>query len=208
MSGYKVISAVDETLKKLLQSAMQNDRTIAGSSTSIFGPNAEDNISFEPPFRLIENTEPNKNYLSVFLYRIVENPEMKNRPLEQKNGNLLQYPPLSLNLFYLVTPLIRGNGSADKSHKLLSKAMRVFYDNAIVRETDLQGITSDRPQELRIILNPISLEDITKLWSSFMRPYHLSVSYEVKVIYIDSERETEAERVLRKQIKFQQGIKT
>lgn len=202
MSEYKVINAVNETIRHFLWSAMKNDPTV--SNPNVLGSTDDKRISFEPPFRLIKDTEPNNNYLSLFLYRIVENPEMKNRPLEQKNGNLLQYPPLSLNLFYLVTPLIKGNDSAENSHKLLSKAMQIFYDNAIVQETALQGTPPDRPKELRIILNPISLEDITKLWSSFMRPYHLSVSYEVKVVYIDSERETEAERVRRKQIKFQQ----
>jgi Pvc16 N-terminal domain len=206
MSGYKVIHAVDETLRHLLWSAMKIDPTI--SDPNILGSSDDKRISLEPPFRLIHDTEPDNNYLSLFLYRIMENPEMKNRPLEQNNGNRLQYPPLSLNLFYLVTPLIKGQNSSENAHKLLSKAMQIFYDNAIVTGVAIQGSPPDKPEELRIILNPISLEDITKLWSSFMRPYHLSVSYEVKVIYIDSERETEAEQVRRKHIEFKHIAKT
>jgi hypothetical protein len=66
-------------------------------------------------------------------------------------------------------------------------------------------VLENTAEELRIILNPISMEDVTKLWSAFLRSYRLSVSYEVKVIYIDSERETEAERVRRKRIEYTQA---
>lgn len=205
MSEYKVIKAVDEILKELLWSVMQNDSDIF-SSTGILGkktePNKEKSISFLPPFTLVKDTDPDENYLSLYLYRIVENGEMKNRPLEPKDINTLRYPPLSLNLFYLVTPLTKGDDSAGKDHKLLGKTMQIFYDNAIVNGQALQGVLKDTAEELRIILNPISMEDITKLWSSFMRPYRLSLSYEVKVVYIDSGRETEAEMVRRKKIEF------
>ncbi len=198
MSSYKVINAIGETIRVLLWSSIQNDSTIVPGVIS-----TEPQITFEPPFRLLKDTVPDKNSLSIFLYRIVENEQMKNRPLEPKNTNLLKYPPLSLNLFYLISPL---TNSAENDHNLLGKTMQIFYDNAHVKEAMLQGVLANTTEELRLILNPISMEDITKLWTSFARPYHLSVSYEVKVIYIDSERETEAERVRRKQIEFTQGV--
>jgi hypothetical protein len=50
----------------------------------------------------------------------------------------------------------------------------------------------------------MSLEDMTKLWSAFMRSLRLSVSYEVKVVFIDSERETAGEQVRRKRLNFEQ----
>lgn len=198
MSKYEVIKAVDETLRTLLWE--NKDTTIS----SILGSSDERRISFQPPFHLMKDTEPDQDYLSLFLYRVVENGEMKNRSLEHQNGNLFQYPPLSLNLFYLITPLTKDNTSPEKAHILLGKSMQIFYDNAVIKGSALKGVLKDTTEELRIILNPISMEDITKLWSSFMRPYHLSVSYEVKVVYIDSERQTEAERVRRKQIQYKQ----
>ena len=195
MSSYEVINAVGETLRELLWSAIKNDSTIV----NVISP--ESQITFEPPFKLLKDTVPDKNYLSIYLYRIGENENMKNRPLEPKDTNLLKYPPLSLNLFYLISPL---TNSAENDHNLLGKTMQIFYDNAHVKGSMLQGVLANTTEKLRLILNPISMEDITKLWTSFARPYHLSVSYEVKVIYIDSERETEAERVRRKQIEYSQ----
>jgi hypothetical protein len=131
----------------------------------------------------------------------VENGDMKNRQLEPQNDSLLKYPPLFLNLFYLITPLTK---SAENNHRLLGKVMQIFHDKGIVKDSELKGVLENTDTELRLILNPISMEDITKLWSSFLRPYHLSVSYEVKVVEIDSERETGGERVRRKRIEFVQ----
>ncbi len=193
MSDYNVINAVDETLRQILWSSMQHDSEI----TSIIG--TDQNITFEPPFRLVKDTQPQESALSLYLYRIVENGEMKNRPLQPDDLNVLRYPPLSLNLFYLVTPL---TNNSENDHKLLGKTMQILYDHAILKGPALKGILQDTAEELRIILNPISLEDITRIWSAFMRTYFLSLSYEVKVIYIDSERETGGERVRRKRLEF------
>jgi hypothetical protein len=195
MGDYKVIGDVDDTLRELLWSRMQDDSDIL----SIIG--TEQQISFEPPFKIVQDAEPAQDSLSVFLYRISENGDMKNRPLQRAGAGLLRYPPLPLNLFYLLTPLTK---SAENDHMLLSKAMHILYDNAIVKGSELQGGLADAAEELRIILNPMTLEDSGKLWSAFMRPFRLSVCYEVKVVYIDSEREQGAGRVLRKRLEVTQ----
>jgi hypothetical protein len=174
---------------------MQFDSEISSIITS------EQQISFEPPFKLVIDTEPLEDGLSMFLYRIVEDADMKNRPLLRTNGNRQRYPPLALSLFYLITPL---TNTTDNDHRLLSKAMHILYDNAIIRGSQLQGVLTDSAEELRVILNPMSLEDMTKLWSAFMRSLRLSVSYEVKVVFIDSERETAGEQVRRKRLNFEQ----
>ncbi|HEX8852062.1 MAG TPA: Pvc16 family protein, partial [Pyrinomonadaceae bacterium] len=110
MSDYNVISAVDETLRALLWTRMQSDSEITSILTT------EQHIKLDPPFLLIDNDIPKEDSLSIFLYRVLENGELRNRPLEQLSQNRLRYPPLSLNLFYLVTPLTRVAGN---DHRLL-----------------------------------------------------------------------------------------
>jgi hypothetical protein len=201
MSQYSVIHAVDETLRSLI--AENLDTTVF----QILDSNPTQRISFQPPHQLMTDNVPTENNLSLFLYRVAENSEVKNRLWEAQNGNRLHCPPLALNLFYIVTPLMKdgdGDEAAKNAHKLLGKVMQIFYDHAIVKGTGLKGILQNTAEELRIILNPISMEDMMKLWSSFMRPYYLSVSYEVKVLYIDSEREIGVEQVRRKQFQFTQ----
>jgi hypothetical protein len=194
MSQYQVINAVGRTLKGVLWSEMQSDSTISALIT-------EPNIVFEPPYKFISEVEPQPNRISIFLYRVLENSEMRNRDPELRNGKTLHRPPLFLNLFYLITPL---TNSAENNHFLLGKAMRILHDNCIIKGASLADMLANTTEELRVILNPISMEDMTKLWSSFMRPYHLSATYEVKVIAIDSERTIETELVLRKRIEYTQ----
>ena len=193
MSGYQVIGAVNLTLRDLLWSEMQFDSVITSIITS------ETQITLEPPFKLVKDTDPESNALSVYLYRVVENPDLKNRHLEVADAHRQIFPPLALNLYYLMTPI---TNSADNDHALLGKALQIFYRNSGVCGSALKGILAGTDLKLRVILNPISLDELSNLWSAFLRPYRLSVSYEVKVVFIDSERETTGERVLEKRIKF------
>lgn len=195
MSDYHVIADVDETLRNLLWSRMGPDAEIKAIL------NDEQHITLEPPFKVVTDTDPAEDSLSLFLYRVSENADMKNRPLLRVGDTTLRYPPLGLNFYYLVTPVTR---TAEKDHKLLSKAMQIFYDNAILKGAQLEGSLRANAEELRVILNPMTLEDLNRLWSAFMRPMRLSVCYEVKVVYIDSERETASADVLRKRLEFEQ----
>jgi hypothetical protein len=195
MSDYRVIADVDETLRKLLWSHMEPDAEIKGIL------NDEQHITLEPPFKVVTDTDPAEDSLSLYLYRVSENADMKNRPLLRASDSTLRFPPLSLNFFYLVTPI---TSLAANDHKLLSKTMQVFYDNAILKGSQLEGALRTNAEELRVILNPMTLEDLNRLWSAFMRPLRLSVCYEVKVVFIDSEREVGSADVLRKKLDFTQ----
>jgi hypothetical protein len=154
MSQYPVIYAVDETLRSLIADNLDT------TSTQILDSDPSKYISFKPPHRLMTDTPPAKNHLSLFLYRVVENSEVKNRLLEARNGKRLD-PPLALNLFYLITPLIADNEGDEESvkntHKLLGKVMQIFYDHATPKGADLKGILQNTAEEFRIILNPISV---------------------------------------------------
>jgi hypothetical protein len=195
MSDYKVVGAVDETLRALLWSHFQVDSEISSIIAT------EQQITIEPPFKLVKNTDPDEDSLSIFLYRVAENGDLKNRQLQPAGPNVFRYPPLCLNLFYLITPL---TNTTENDHKLLGKTMQVLYDNATLKGSALQGALSNTAEELRVLLNPLVIEDYSKLWTALMRPIRLSVSYEVKMIFIDSEREVGGELVKRKRLEFSQ----
>ena len=63
----------------------------------------EDRISLESPADLENN---NSVRLSMYLYRIVENPYMKNRFPVEGAGGKARKPPLTLDLYYLLTPML------------------------------------------------------------------------------------------------------
>lgn len=185
MSQSSIVGAISTSLAKALWAGLE----FAPDISSIIS--SENQVSLEPPFRLFSENAPNQNALSVYLYRVVENPDLKNRPPFANPAPDYSQPPLALTCSYLVTPLTE---SAVKDQKLLARAMQILYDNAIM--------TVDG-NEIRISLDALSLEDMTKLWSSFVRPFRLSVVYQVRVVLIDSERSTRAERVVRKQLEFE-----
>jgi len=127
--------------------------------------------------------------VNLFLYRIEENPFLKNQDFTLKQGNSSQLvpTPLSLNLYYLMTPYAQndpqiGNATA---HEILGDAMRVFYENSVIPqkflETELQGARED----FRIVFNAFDPEEIGRLWTTFAQPFRLSVRYQISAVQLD-----------------------
>ena len=184
MSDFIVIGDIGETLKKLLE-----DDPWLGIS-----PKPE--IIFKSP-KEIKDDGGSTNKVSIFLYQILENPYLKNEELQRIDDTHLQPPPLSLDLIYLVTPY-----SEEKTQEkiILGKVMQIFHDNAILIGTVLQGDLSGTDEEIKLLFNPISLDDLTKIWSAFQEvAYRLSVSYMVTPVRIDSTRGINIQRVVSKE---------
>lgn len=144
-----------------------------------------------------ETAKETSNRLSLWLYQITENEFVKNQPAIRANGpETAMPPPLALNLFYLLTPFAP---SGESDHLLLGKAMRVFYDNAIVL---LRDPVENVAEELRIVLSRLTLEELTRVWEALREPYRLSVGYLVRVARVDSDRDTTHARVLERDERF------
>jgi hypothetical protein len=149
--------------------------------------------------------------LALFLYSIVEVPELKNQGELYLSSSQTQYPPLAVNLYYLLTAFSPGGGQTLtnrtlEAHRLLGAAMRVFYDNGILTGTKLKG-NLKKEDELRVTLQPITVEDLTRIWGVFPdSPYRTSVSYLVTPVAIDSERRTSTRRVTVYQSDYDQLI--
>src|SRR5262249_51233216 len=92
----------------------------------------EMHLSPAPDVTVLAPDEPGSNRrVNLFLYKLVENPYLKNQDFTVAPGtpNRLIPPPLSLSLFYLLTPYapndpLTGNATA---HQILGEAMRAFY---------------------------------------------------------------------------------
>jgi Pvc16 N-terminal domain len=194
MSDYTVLAEVGESLVRILWQEIQTDPQVNALIDN------ENRISLESPFDLRENDAVR---LSLYLYRIVEDPYTKNRfPIE---GNWIhrRKPHLTLDLNYLVTPLV---GSPREQQIVLGKVMQVLYDRAILEGTDLVGSLATSGQEVHLVLNPVSLEETTRVWQALEISYRLSVCYVVRVAMIDSTREEFTQPVLEKSDRY--GTKT
>ncbi len=131
----------------------------------------------------LKNGEGSFQKINLYLYQVLENAPTKNQPPIALDDGTLQYPPLTLQLYYLLTPYASDVPSA---HKVLGHAMRVFYDNAIVSEAGLPEPVRLVTDKLAIVLLSTKLEDLTRIWNALQTPYRLSVCYEVRVVPIES----------------------
>jgi hypothetical protein len=184
MSNYTAISNVGKTLVSLLWNSIKEDPQVNSIITN------EDQISFSSP-KEIESEGSKK--LSLFLYHITQFSEMRNQEMPIKDSNTLGRPPLYLTLHYLITPSTQNRES---DQILLGKIMQIFLDNAILRGSTLKGSLLENGDELRLVMDPLSIDDLNKLWAIFDKHYKLCLSYSVSPVKIESTREVKVTRVV------------
>ena len=177
MSDYTVIADVGESLLDVIWQEVQLDPIV---NTLI---DSRARISLESPFDLRND---NSVRLSLYLYRIVEDTFTKNQYPVQGPGLSLRKPPLTLDLCYLMTPLV---GAPREQQIVLGKVMQVLYDRAILAGADLAGDLAGTDAAIRVALNPVTLEETTRVWQALEMSYRLSVCYVVRVAMVDSRRE-------------------
>ena len=146
-------------------------------------------ISLDSPVKLSDGNgsagEHSQAKISLYLYQTLPNAHINNRQLIPSINGEQHYPPLSLNLFYLLTPL---DNSPETCLLILGRAMQVLAAHPIIRNSFLDSELRPDSPEVRLTLNPLNLEEMTRIWNAFNQPYRLSVCYQVQVISIDSVR--------------------
>lgn len=134
--------------------------------------------------------------LNWFLYRVSPDPTYRN--MEPPNtgwrtarGN----PPLALRLSYLLSafPAAKTTGGDQEqfAHVGLAAVMQAVYENAIVGDGSpvltptLATFVDPLIEPIRIVLEDLDLEAVTKIWTAASKPIRLSVGYGVSVVLIE-----------------------
>lgn len=194
MSNFLAIGGVSNTLRTLLLDRMEPP---LDPTYSIF------TVTIDSPHSLTPIGTAEDPRINLFLYKVEENPNLKNQEIPGVgHPGSYGHPPLSLNLFYLVTAY--GSTSVDNligetlAQQLLGSCMRVFHDWPIItNEMETRSSPSssildasllNEFEKIKITLEPISLEDISKIWSSLSVPLRLSVAYRISVVQIESQQ--------------------
>jgi hypothetical protein len=190
----EAIGDVSDTLVNLLKSNMDD-----------FSPDEHDVIIASPAE---VPQQPAKTEIALYLYSIIENPDLKNEERLRVDHKTLRRSPLSLDLYYMLTvyPVFSEDANEKhtnnlSAHRTLGRAMRVFYDNGILAGSVLRGTLLNSAQELRVTLNPITVEDLTRIWSVFPESsYRTSVCYLVTPVRVDSADLATTQRVVDRQL--------
>ncbi|MCA1994892.1 MAG: DUF4255 domain-containing protein [Coleofasciculus sp. S288] len=194
MSNSQALRDISNYLRQLLLDGLSGDDAIA-SDISV------ESISLDSPARLADNggsnAEMSQPILSLYLYQVLPNGQLNNQALIPSGMGEQYYPPLSLNLYYLLTPL---GATPDADLLVLGRAMQVFAAYPIVRANFLDSQLRPNSPEVRLTLNPLNLEEMTRIWNAFNQPYRLSACYQVQAVSIDSIRVPETAKPVREQL--------
>jgi hypothetical protein len=166
-----MIGLVSESLKNLLEAQMPSTIKV-----TLLSPT---------------ETSAHQKRVNLFLYRVVPNPHLYNRDLQPKPGapNVLLYPPLALNLFYLVTPFAQLDPETGdvNAHAVMGEAMRVLHENPIVPQSALEAPLTKG--QIKITLHTAETEELSKVWTALEKDLRLSAIYEVSFVDLLAKRE-------------------
>jgi hypothetical protein len=150
--------------------------------------------------KLTNPAEPDPDRrLSLWLYNILLNEHLRNASnVRVKGDEQIQFPPLSLNLYYLLTP---STGSDEGDQYVLGKSMQILNDSAILQMQNPGA--PGTAEDLHLSLAQRSIQELAEVWEALQERYRLSVCYEVRSVRIASQREIDALRVLERSTDFQ-----
>jgi hypothetical protein len=181
---YTALRATSQTIAQFLEARFQADPLL-----SAFFSGGGMVVSLNNPHEMGEKPAEG---LSVWLYRIIRDDQRLNDPPVRLSATELQQPPLPLRLHYLMTPVTSPRtGNPETEQLILGKVMQLLYGSAVLRGADLKAEFSGTEVELHLRLEPLGLDEITRIWEALAGSYQLSVSYEVSIVDIMPDREPE-----------------
>lgn len=197
MSDFRAIGGVSTSLQTLLKDRMELPPGTATVEVTVASPRLGDD----------DKQVAEAPRVNLFLYRVSENGFLQNQEIPGAGSSgAYGHPPLSLNLHYLLTAF--GNETVQDANTplfnetiaqfLLGSAMRVLHDYSILTDSLLTLRTPvgnpiihpsllNRYEQIKLTLEPISLEDVTKIWMALSLRYRLSAGYSVSVVQIESQ---------------------
>jgi hypothetical protein len=155
-------------------------------------------VSLKSPKEMRTGNPPEKG-LSVWLYQLERSAELTNRPVVRVSPTELRRPPLPMNLHYLFTPIA---DRTETEQLILGKVLQVLNDGTTVEPDPARP---ELREALRISLEPLDLESITRVWTALEAPYELCMSYLVHVVDIESgEQPAQSAPVVERESSYEQ----
>ena len=203
MSNHLAIATVTAVLQRTLQASVQRHVESV-------------RISTVAPHRIGQGTP--ETGINLFLYHASRNNALKNPDAQAQRARNKRTPwrQTALELHYILS--FYGNEAELEPQRLMGSVVRTFNDRTTLSTQLIQDALNDstfnyleqsdlsqQVQELQIVPEDLSLEDLSKVWSVFFQtPYALSLAYKVMAVVIDGE--DPAERALQVRERPIQGI--
>lgn len=209
MSTALALASVTAVLKDLLNNGVidHNLSTVVGTDVL---------VTALPPDRvdaLDAVVTERKSRINLFLYQVTPNGGWRNvaLPSRDSRGERISNPPLAIDLHYLLMAY-----GAEEVHAeiLLGYGMQLLHETPVltrgkVREAlappasvagggDLPPAMRDlfrselaeQIEQIKITQQPLSTEEISRMWSAFQAKYRPAAAYQASVVLIESRRTT------------------
>lgn len=209
MSGALAIAAVTAVLRDLLNNGViANDLSVAAGNPV--------RVTARPP-DLLKTGADEEAGLNLFLYHTTPNTTQRNNalPVFDPRGARVMNAPLALDLHYLLTAYGKDEYQAEI---LMGYAMQLFHETPLLSRQAIRDSLSaipslqvsgtilppayqalaaadlaDQIEAVKIVPHPLSIEDLTKLWSAFQaNHFRLTAAYTAAVVLIESRKSTRA----------------
>ena len=188
--SYTVILEVSRFLRMTLWNGLDGEQTIHDGAY----------LQGLASIKLTNPADPDPDRrVSLWLYNILPNEHLRNSDFVRVKGDdQIQFPPLSLNLYYLLTP---STGSDEGDQYVLGKSMQILNDSAVLQVNNPGA--PGTAEELHLSMAQRSIEELAEVWEALQKPYRLSVCYEVRSVRIASQRQIDASRLVERSTDFQ-----
>jgi Pvc16 N-terminal domain len=190
MSNHLAVAAATRTLAQMLDGELTQD--FDGAHVVPGRPDATTTDDSVPEVRL-------------FLYRVEPSASWRTDALPSRSpsGQVYERPQTGLSLQYLLTFL--GNEAHMEPQRMLGSVVRTLSARPLLTRAEIESMVAaavaedehhpmgtsdlgDQPELVRISPLPLTLDELSTLWSSFFQaPYRLSVAYEACVVILTAD---------------------
>lgn len=126
--------------------------------------------------------------LGLYLYDIRENDEMRINGMIPLDEQHQQFPPMYLNLYYMVTAYsaIDIRYREEENHRVLTRAMQVLHDHPILDGTTLLPAAVSGGNNLHIQYQNLTMQEKQEIWQARRQECRLSLYYCVAPVKLES----------------------
>ena len=175
MAGIRAIEGVDNTLVNVATTAVAS---LSPRPAVTVGPLDRDDDELR---------------INWFLYSVRPNGAFRNmEPPLTGTRTARGQPPLSLELGYVLTAhpgtLTATGQQAQFASRGLAAVMQALHDRPIIAEgsPELAAEASPLVEPLRVTMDGLDLDGLSKVWTSVSRPMRTTVAYRVSLVVVDT----------------------
>lgn len=196
MSNTLAVAAVTSAIRHVLHEALSGAEP---------GPVGGADVTTYRPTQLADadTVDDGDSGLNVFLYRVTPNHawNLADLPTRRGDGTLARRPVAALDLHYVVTAY--GDDAALEPQRLLARgALALAATPVLTRDVVLAAIAkygtgdtafladsdlADQAEVVKLSPDPLTTEEVSRLWGSFSTPYLLSVGYTATVVLLEAQ---------------------